>query len=368
MLASVGTAQADAFWFGSQTARPLGNDGWYVGTGGVVGLFQLPTWNAPIVRFPGELADNEATIYGPPERTLFDPLVPFAGPGLTVGRALPGAWAPAWAGRRLRVSLSGIYWSGRTKDSAANATTFDDAVNISAIDGRTHQYDSYVPGKLEEVLRTRHRRAELILGLSSDFDVSARTTLTPTFALVGGWQRERYRYDAFNRVPGLGVSRPLMYDETNSTLRLGFDTGLTVATRPLAGIRLFATARAGLHWLHTRLKGRDCYDGNAGGTICDTEPGTFTNNSHATSASDSASAWSVRGSVSLGLTWDVQPFVVQVGSFFTWESAVPGIGNPYSLTRPAANGTIKLDQARVRFDDSWNLGGFLMIRLPLNEL
>ncbi len=189
--------------------------------------------------------------------------------------------------------------------------------------------------------------------------------LSPSFALLGGWQRERYRYDAFHRDSGVGPVAPLMYDETNSTLRLGFDTGLTVAVRATRSIRLFATARAGLQWLHTRLKGRDCYDANVAGTVCDVPAGTFTNFTHSTSTSDSGSAWNFRGSLALGLNWDISPFIVQFGSYFTWESAVPGITNPVLLQAPTANGTAIIGPARLRFDDGWSLGGFVMIRLPL---
>ncbi len=368
LLLAAGVARADAFWFGDQATRPIGPDGWYVGSGAVVGVYQLPSWNAPIALFPGSLAGDEITIYGPAQRTIFNPAVPFAGPGLTLGRTIAPGQTPQWAGKRLRVYLSGMYWAGRAKDSATTGTTFADALNVSAVDGRTHRYTSYVPGSLDETLRTRHRRLEFQLGVSTDYDVSPITVLTPSVALVGGWQRERYRYDAFNRRSGVGPVGPLMYDERNSTIRVGLDTGLTTAVQAAPTVRVFATVRTGLHWLHTRFHGRDCYDGNARGTICSVAPGTFTTNSHATSTSDSASTWSFRGSLSFGMTWTPRPFIVQLGSFFTWESAVPGIANPVLLNQPTANGTTRIAPARIRFDDGWNVGAYVVIRLPLNGL
>lgn len=366
LLLHATSVRADAFWFGDQATHPIGTSGWYMGHGIIGGVYQLPSWNAPIALFPGTfISAIETVVLDPAGRSSFNPLVPFFGQGLTVGRSIPPAQAPSWAGNRLRVYMSGMYWSGRTSNSAARGTSVFDALNVSAIDGRTHQYTSYVQGRLDEQLRTSHRRIEFLLGAATDYDISPGTVLSPSIALVGGWQRERYRYDAFNRTVAAGPLGPLMYDETNSTIRVGLDTSLSVATQATTTVRVFATLRAGLHWLHTRLRGRDCYNAGATGTICDIPAGTFTTTAHATSTSDSASTWSFRGSLALGLTWNPQPFIIQLGSFFTWESAVPGIRNPVLLTAPTANTTTTIGPARIKFDDGYNLGGFLMIRLPL---
>lgn len=352
------SARADALWFDPPLTTSLTQGQWFASAGALGGTYRPPRWRSVLERYSGtqNLGPNDFST-----RTFM------IGPGGTLGYRFGDGTFPAWLGTNVRLAFSGMWWSGRSDSAKTHDFLATDTISVTAVDGRVGAAAGSPLGaafRLNETLRTEFNAYELGLRLTADHPLTPRVTFIPSIGIFGGSARERYRGDFNVTIPGTSiVALPGRIDERITSDRVGADLGLGLAWQATPIFRFGIGARAGFHWIRSRLDASDCVLGGVVTAVCSVEPGTFIGNTAwSTSASDRRSTVGFRGSIGTSMTLDGGWIQAQLGGFFTFDSAAPGVVNPVAGSAPIGT---NVGPARIRFANGHSAGGFFVVRVPL---
>jgi hypothetical protein len=364
-------AGAEGLWPGGPAATtPLNPGGLYLGVGGQVRVQHLPQFNSPLRtgRFlnPGNVLDPWRPSYDP------DPLT--GGAGLVAGYVFRDGVFPAWAGRRVRLSLGAHFWGGTFKEREQRAAglrlgTPTIALQAAPIDGspgsETNLISPLITGR-ESSLKVDHGGFDLSLGLESNIRVGGRAVLSPMVGIFGGRSRTSFALRAGPSMNEFAFARYAL-DERLASNRVGLQAGLGAAFRVMAAVTVHVGARGGFVWTRSHMTGADCFAGFTFASLPATcasippGPGAFR-----TSVADTDSAFGFTGNLTGGLTIDLGALVLSLSGFVTYDTAVAGIRNPF-VTTPLTgtnsnNARPTTGPARIFYSHAWSYGGMVVLR------
>ncbi|HEY7608705.1 MAG TPA: hypothetical protein VIF14_05685 [Alphaproteobacteria bacterium] len=348
-------AQAEAIWLNAPLSTPIVQGQWFLGAGVIGGVYRPPDWNSNVESNSGSVP------LGP---TKFSVSTGMLGPGGTIGYTFRDGMFPAWMGTNVRIALSGMKWDGDGSSSKSRHFAGTDRARITAIDGRVG-FSNPVGGagfNFDETLRQEFDAFEIDLRLTSDRPIGPNLVLIPTVGVFGGSSREKYESDFIFSQPAFVTAPGFVHERVNSD-RIGADLGLGLAWQATSYLRFGIAGRAGFHWVQSRLTADDCWRNVALLTSCSLASGTFVAGSQfATTASDRRSTVGFRGSATTGVTLDGGWIQAQLGGFFTFDSASPGVVNP---TAGTAVTPTNVGPAHIRFASGYSAGGFFVVRIGL---
>ena len=351
LAAGAGVSNANPFWAGPHASTPIAEGSWYAGIGGSAGVLRRPSWR----RVGSLLFPNNS--FGPPAPNLKVDM--FAGgPTLSLGYVLPSGTLPPWAGRRLRLEVSGsiIHGAGSDRFNGVASNNNNPAVVLN-IDGQVAFNVNFAPHSTNEILKQELLSYRGAFRLASDIHLGPGLYLTPSFGISGGHTLESFEFR--KRLIFTGLTIVNAANEELSTLRFGSQAGLGLTWLARAWLAFNVSGQVGVVWRRTRLTGHDCVT-----LVNDLGCGATTVATRRSSISNTRSAVGVRTGISMGVKFIVWGATLHIGGFFNWDSAVPGVNNP-SVSQLQAAGT-NVGAARVAFSGAWNAGGLIMIRIPLS--
>lgn len=347
------SARADALWFDPPLTTPITQGQWFFGVGAIGGVYRAPDWRSTFEIFRG------TTSIGGHEFSSNNFML---GPGGTIGYTFRDGTLPPWVGSRARIAFSGMYWSGDRTQSQSTPFAAADFGALHTVDGRVFfNAPAGTPAQMNETLRTEFSAYELALRLTADRPLTPTLTLLQSVGVFGGSSIERYQSN-HNFVAAGVIQNPALVNERVVSSRIGADVGVGLAWQVMPMLRWGIGGRAGFHWVRSNLEASDCFTAGATSTACSFSQGTFLAGvAFATTTSSSRSTVGFRGSVGSSLTLDGGWIQAQIGGYFTFDSASPGVVNP-SSGRIGTAGNV--GAARIRFTGGYNAGGFFTVRVP----
>ncbi len=348
---------ADPFWLYDRNASAPATLGqFYISANVWGGVQQLPRFQSTVSVF---------TANGVVPSTI-NPDLKGAEPGGAIGYVFRDGTLPAWIGQRVRVEFGGNALTMNSRDSRSFQTAAGNIVVINGIGGTTFVAPAGLgfSFRLDDDLRVERDGFRLHFKVAADRALSPNLSLTPSIAVHGGHTSDAYKYTYVFAHPATGFTTgaPGQIDHRLRTSEIGVDFGGVLNWQFAPGFTLNAGGTLGVLWMRTRLSGQDCFNNNTAVPIF-TPCGPSNVAFFTSTVSDSRSTVGFRGTAQLGVSADLRVAVATLGGFFRYDSRIPGVDNPNSQTPAANTGT-----ARVRFDDGFAYGGYLVFRVPISGL
>jgi hypothetical protein len=316
----------------STTPNPADPGNFYISIEPAIAHFELPHWG---------YGSEDITVSSRHSALIFkDVAGDLYGGEITGGYVLPEGAVPSWLGKNVRIELSPSFYWGHAWDRVND--TVPATAGTIAVDGTAPA--GFLPD-LRAKLSAQHYAARGTLRLISDLQAGI-VTVSPSFAISGGGDRQRYRVTMTSSLAGFSFVDTAKERVNNG--RFGAEMGLLLNLPVFQQVALILGGNFGVVYVHSKLHAKDCTDNLVTTSGCDGDFSTA-------SVTDNKDFVSYNGRATWGVVFPLLGTKLSLLGEYRNDFA-PKILNP---TRTGVLAGLK--EARTS-----SLGGRIVLTVPFN--